>query len=432
MAEEDEQELIHSEAYLASEDVIASNVDQEEVQSSDSAFLELSGKARLIAVILKPVILTMLCVIWVIRSLGESASGTGSASPSIATMAYSESSTDSTSEKFFGSAANALIFIFFITVMTFVFVLLFKYKCFKIIYCWLTFSVATLLGALGGVVFMQLLQAYNLAMDYVTFAIILWNYAIVGLLSIFWESPEQVTHAYLVCVSVFLAFVFNNLPDWTCWMVLSFLIVYDLMAVLCPHGPLRMLVDVAIDQNQTIPGLLYDATIESDTQASGAEQGRGSGSGNEGVANPDVEASPLLNSEEQSMLQESQDVKPENPGNASQVGVPSEASVQPQPQPTEAAQEGETGSDSLKLGLGDFVFYSVLVARAANMDVAITASCFIAVITGLCLTLFLLAIAGKALPALPISLTFGISFYFLGVGFIRYAVFDLNADLLLA
>lgn len=375
-------------------------MDQEEVQSSDSAFLELSGKARLIAVILKPVILTMLCVIWVIRSLGESASGTGSASPSIATMAYSESSTDSTSEKFFGSAANALIFIFFITVMTFVFVLLFKYKCFKIIYCWLTFSVATLLGALGGVVFMQLLQAYNLAMDYVTFAIILWNYAIVGLLSIFWESPEQVTHAYLVCVSVFLAFVFNNLPDWTCWMVLSFLIVYDLMAVLCPHGPLRMLVDVAIDQNQTIPGLLYDATIESDTQASGAEQGRGSGSGNEGVANPDVEASPLLNSEEQSMLQESQDVKPENPGNASQVGVPSEASVQPQPQPTEAAQEGETGSDSLKLGLGDFVFYSVLVARAANMDVAITASCFIAVITGLCLTLFLLAIAGKALPAL--------------------------------
>ncbi|RUS19418.1 Presenilin-domain-containing protein [Endogone sp. FLAS-F59071] len=49
----------------------------------------------------------------------------------------------------------------------------------------------------------------------------------------------------------------------------------------------------------------------------------------------------------------------------------------------------------LKLGLGDFVFYSVLIARA-----------------GLTATIFLLAIAKKALPALPISIAFGMLFYF--------------------
>ena len=82
----------------------------------------------------------------------------------------------------------------------------------------------------------------------------------------------------------------------------------------------------------------------------------------------------------------------------------------------------EEEGDSLKLGLGDFVFYSVLVARASDLDMSVTVSCFLAVITGLCSTLFLLAIAGKALPALPISLGLGITIYFLAVGFTNDAV----------
>ena len=68
--------------------------------------------------------------------------------------------------------------------------------------------------------------------------------------------------------------------------------------------------------------------------------------------------------------------------------------------------------DSIKLGLGDFIFYSVLVARAAMYDTFVATSCFLAVLQGLVGTLFLLGVYERALPALPISIAFGVVAYF--------------------
>ena len=65
-------------------------------------------------------------------------------------------------------------------------------------------------------------------------------------------------------------------------------------------------------------------------------------------------------------------------------------------------------NNSIKLGIGDFVFYSVLVSKAAQFSYTTFITCFFVVLSGLAATLVILALKGRALPALPISIFLGV------------------------
>lgn len=67
--------------------------------------------------------------------------------------------------------------------------------------------------------------------------------------------------------------------------------------------------------------------------------------------------------------------------------------------------------NSIRLGLGDFIFYSVLVAKAAQYSFATFAACMLVILAGLGGTLVLLSVYHHALPALPISIFLGVFFY---------------------
>ncbi len=57
-----------------------------------------------------------------------------------------------------------------------------------------------------------------------------------------------------------------------------------------------------------------------------------------------------------------------------------------------------------RLGLGDFIFYSLLVGRAAMFDYMTIFATFIAVLFGLGATLILLALYQRALPVCTLLL----------------------------
>ncbi|KAK3790266.1 hypothetical protein RRG08_034829 [Elysia crispata] len=395
--------------------------------------------------------------------------------------------TASTGTKVWQSAANAGIIMCAVIVMTVLLLLLYKYRCYKIINGWLVCSSVMMLFFFSYMYLQQVLRAYNVPLDYITVTILVWNFGIGGLVCIHWKGPLLLQQAYLIMISALVALIFIKwLPDWTTWAVLGVMVIWDLVAVLCPKGPLRMLVETAQSRNEAIfPALIYSSAMvwivtmaddgghskknkkrkegefdndveeEDDDDDGGFKEHLANGvSGNsledsaaarsafralgdmtQGVQQTnlafsenywDVEDEPT--SQRQVIPEGATGREPTEEDNAAaktskkkKRAKPAGGARQTQSErqrrtavPAASEDDGELEEEKgIKLGLGDFIFYSVLVGKASsNGDWNTTLACFVSILIGLCCTLLLLAIMRKALPALPISLSFGLVFNF--------------------
>ncbi|CAL5221531.1 g3739 [Coccomyxa viridis] len=509
--------------------------------------------------IVSPVSICMALTVLLVRLLNPEGNS-DTAAIFIASAYYSEKADDSTGTKLAGSVINAAIFVVIVGLMTFVLVLLFKYGCVRFIYAYMGFAGFSIFFFLTGIISLQLIEKAQLQLDAFSFVYFLYNFAVVGVGSLFfWPAPVLLKQGYLVVTGVVTAYMFTFVPEWTTWTLLIAMALYDLYAVLVPGGPLKVLVELAIERDQDIPALIYEGrptarrnvgppqtmawsesqhparqlqptpgpqvggegdrtnqageaaapssvaaerkdrlgeqrprgledgsavqpaagaaaveqrngtessagtqneTLDSSASINGTEGGQegpcDAQSGRDNVEHgssapqtgnnvelskssreSDGAAADTANGEEQPLLGRDPDNRQSSSSSHAPQGrhalpIPLPAAPLPPPMHAEDDEDDEFGlPDSIKLGLGDFIFYSVLVGRAAMYDILTVFASYLAIVAGLGITLLLLAVAKKALPALPISIALGVSFYFTARLLLEPFLLPLSSNLLM-
>ncbi|EEY66777.1 presenilin-like protein [Phytophthora infestans T30-4] len=316
-----------------------------------------------------------------------------------------DSSELSTAEKTEEALLNALLVIIFIAFLTFGVVLL--YKCNGVhLFAWycIMYS-AVLLGLMGSkLVVIVLCGNLHWVIDRISLTIVMYNFAMVGVLSIFYQKgiPGTLERGYLIATSVIVAWQLAQLPEWSVWMLLLLLGFWDLFAVLTPVGPLRCLVDLIQEKGTPIPGLLFEAEVENfhigerrrfatrDTvpeeifirrlllAAPGESVLQGHGAVSVDLFRRQVHS--FLYDQNSQCQNRSEELATRFERNQlrlwrnlySYYCVDYVSQQQPYP---------DIGADkSIKLGLGDFIFYSVLVARASLHGFDVFAACFLSIL----------------------------------------------------
>eukprot|EP00943_MAST-04B_sp_MAST-4B-sp1_P005287 g5287.t1 len=338
--------------------------------------------------------------------------------------AVGEGTGENGSYTFLQTVTFAVLFIALITAMTFLIVLVLYFKCYRVMFAYLLLAYSATLGFTGFLFVNSLVgDVFGIPIDLVSLIFIMYNFAIGGCLAIFWKGnlikpiKKVFTDFYLVAISILMAYIVSQLSqiggELIIWSILVALACYDLCAVLSPCGPLRLLLKVVSDDKDgkagdQLSGLLFEA-------------------GDGDIPLIDVN---IKNDNQEQQLKDAAREKQD-------TSVSTVATTQTTVSITNnnnVANHSDNGSKipsqksrPIRLGLGDFIFYSVLVSTAGHFG-GYTAAfvCILTILIGLGSTLMLLIVARKALPALPIPILCCVIFYSL----VRFATLDYLSDIM--
>lgn len=236
------------------------------------------------------------------------------------------------------------------------------------------------------------------SLDLITLVIILWNFFALGMISIFEcyaPGPLILQQTYLIHNASMLSILITMvLPGWAPWILLFFLVLWDLFAVMAPFGPLNMIIKMAERQGIIdMPGLIYVTDDDKQLSQSATRTQRQPTTANNEQPNDTNPTTNPMDQQQQSPNAE------QNPNERRESFDDNEESV----------GSMERG---LNMGLGDFVFYGLLIAitctDSKRSDFYMTLAVIDAVLVGVIVTLVFVSFTRKALPALPISISLGL------------------------
>ncbi|PIC51472.1 hypothetical protein B9Z55_001974 [Caenorhabditis nigoni] len=224
----------------------------------------------------------------------------------------------------------------FLVLTTTMGVVCYKKRLYKAITAYIIANSVSLLLVYAFFHFHNLAQACSIPMSVPSSVFLTFQFGGLGVLSLHWKAHRRLHQFYLVMLAALTAlFLLKNLPDWTVWISIVAISIWDIVAVLTPCGPLKMLVETASRRgDNNFPAILYNWEVR------------------------EVEG-------------------------------------------------------TIRLGMGDFVFYSLMLGNAAQTSPLTTVlACFLSNLVGLTITLPVVSLSQTALPALPFPLLIAALFYF--------------------
>ncbi|KAL1436581.1 hypothetical protein MTO96_049484 [Rhipicephalus appendiculatus] len=160
------------------------------------------------------------------------------------------------------SFGNAFGFLVMIMIVNCALVYLYKAGYYGIIKAWMITGSGALLFLMGYYYMGRLAIYFNAPVDYVTCSLFIWNVGATGITALYYDGPFLMQQGYLVYISVLLAVTLEeSFPEAMSWILLVLVSAWDIFAVLCVLGPLRILLETAKERDEPLfPALVFSTS----------------------------------------------------------------------------------------------------------------------------------------------------------------------------
>ncbi|VDM96901.1 unnamed protein product [Thelazia callipaeda] len=288
---------------------------------------------------------------------------------------------------------NGIGCVFMLAIISFALLGMALYDYKRLVQMWLYMSCVLIIFGVFSSFLVDLFKALGFETAPPVFTIlIVAAYGSIGIIVFFTKrAPLYMHQFYVICnCSLVSVFYLRMFPTHTAWFVLVCIIIWDAFAVLAPFGPLRRINEKAHEySDQVLRFLMFTAQDRSDSLQDETID--------ENIRLRKT-ASPERDIQAKIVERNCQKV---------------ETFIKLANEERKYTVYDALNDASIRLGMGDFVFYSLLVGKAAASQSAMCVlGSAVGILVGLVVTLTVLSNEEETTPALPVSITVALLLHF--------------------